>query len=800
MPTILIVDDDPDFRRAVRSSLTPVGHAVLEADTVEGAILSARQLQPDLVLCDVSLPTGSGFAVLRQLRKDTSTETIPLILVTGSDDESAMRRGMDLGADDFLRKPMTSDELRAAVAARLEKQGKLRALAARAVGQGEARFRAVATAAVDAVIMFDHAGAISFWSPSAERMFGYPSAEALGRRFVDLVGIDPFATPQPVAIGSGAADGTEAPGRTIELGGVNKDGREVIVEMSLAAVPLGEIWHAVGILRDVTARHQARHALLRERILHRTLLDTLPDCIYAKDREGRKTLSNLADLKSLGVEREEDVLGKTDRELLDKAVADTCFADDMRVLAGESVRERQELIVNPLGEQHWLETTKVPLRDEAGNIIGLVGIGHDVTHRRQIEAQLRKLSKAVEQSPASVVITDTTGRIEYVNPKFCAVTGYTSAEVVGLNPRVLKSGDTASDTYRELWSTITRGGEWRGEFLNRKKNGELYWELAVVSPITDDDGKTTHFLAVKEDITEGKRRERERDVMEVQLRQAQKLEAIGQLAAGITHEINTPMQYIGDNTQYLQGSFAELVRVLDACRGLVATLRGQPGTSEVLAPVEAVLASVDLDYLREEVPKALSESLDGVRKVSRIVLAMKEFCHPGSAEKVDVDLRRSIENAVTVARNEYKYVADVVTDFGADLPLVPCLPGELNQVVLNLIINAAHAIGDVVASTPGARGTITISARGEADWVEIRVTDTGTGIPETVRSKIFEPFFTTKSIGKGSGQGLALARSVIVHKHQGTIDFESEVGRGTTFVIRLPLRSDRVRVTGDGEV
>jgi PAS domain S-box-containing protein len=784
-----VVDDDADCRRSVRARLTAIGYAVVDADTPSAAAGLIRDSVPDLVLCDVYFREGSGFDVLHDLRTHEATETVPLILMTGSGDDAVMRRGMEFGADDYLRKPFTAGELAAAVSARLGTQDRLKAAAARAAHESEARFRAVAVAALDAVVVLDQDGAISFWSPAAEHVFGFSASEAFGTRFHELLGTDPFPLPRPPAAqeaqrGSPAGGGGEA----LELRARHKRGTELTVEVSLAAVPLQGHWHAVGILRDVTAEREAHQARQREQILLRTLVDTLPDCIYAKDREGRKTLSNLADQRSIGAGREEDVLGKTDHELLDGRVADACHADDMRVLAaGEAIRDRQELIVNTRGERRWLETTKVPLRDAAGTIVGLVGIGHDITHRRHIEEQLRKLSKAVEQSPASVVITDTSGRIEYVNPRFCAVTGYTAEEVVGLNPRVLQSGESAPELYEQLWATICRGGEWRGEFHNRKKNGELFWELAVVSAITDDHGAISHFIAVKEDITERKRTERERHLMELQLRQAQKLEAIGQLAAGITHEINTPMQYIGDNTRYLQASFEELIEGLATCRELVAALCTRNEVSELLAPVRAAFEALDFDYLREEIPRAVSASLDGVREVSRIVLAMKEFCHPGCVEKTAVDLGRSIENAVTVARNEYKYVADVHTEIAADLPPVLCIPGELNQVLLNLIVNAAHAIGDALAATPGARGRITIAARRDGDWIDLRVADTGTGIPDAVRDRVFEPFFTTKPLGKGSGQGLALARSVIVHKHGGEITFESEVGTGTTFVIRLPL-------------
>jgi signal transduction histidine kinase len=276
------------------------------------------------------------------------------------------------------------------------------------------------------------------------------------------------------------------------------------------------------------------------------------------------------------------------------------------------------------------------------------------------------------------------------------------------------------------------------------------------------------------------------------LRQAQKLESVGQLAAGIAHEINTPIQYIGDNIHFIEESFAALSGLLQEYQKLAAAVRTNTVTPAVLSAVESSIQKTDLDYLSKEIPLAVEQSLQGVSHVSHIVNAMKEFSHPGSREKVALDLNHAIEMTVTVARGEWKYVAEMVTDFAPGLPPVPCLPGEFNQVILNLIINAAHAIGEVVKPVNGSKGTIRISTRLDGAWVEIRISDTGTGIPEEIRDRIFDPFFTTKEVGKGTGQGLTIARSVIVDKHGGALTFESEVGRGTTFIIRLPATGSAV--------
>jgi signal transduction histidine kinase len=275
--------------------------------------------------------------------------------------------------------------------------------------------------------------------------------------------------------------------------------------------------------------------------------------------------------------------------------------------------------------------------------------------------------------------------------------------------------------------------------------------------------------------------------LQAKLNYASKMESVGQLSAGIAHEINTPTQYVGDNTRFLQDSFLDVLEVIDSYESLIAAIENGAGTKDALERVRTIVAEKELDYLKTEIRRAIEESLQGIERVSAIVRAMKEFSHPGSHEKTPSDINKGIQNTITVATNEWKYVSTIETDLDRNLPLVSCLPGDLNQVILNLIVNAAQAIGDKLGKTPTEKGKISVSTRHVADFVEIRVSDTGGGIPDAIRGRIFDPFFTTKEIGVGSGQGLAIARSVIVDKHGGTLEVESEAGKGATFIIRLPI-------------
>jgi signal transduction histidine kinase len=279
----------------------------------------------------------------------------------------------------------------------------------------------------------------------------------------------------------------------------------------------------------------------------------------------------------------------------------------------------------------------------------------------------------------------------------------------------------------------------------------------------------------------------ERQRMEKELAQAQRMRAIGQLAAGIAHEINTPTQYIGDNARFLQGAFSEVGGLLDSFGELLQAARSDTISDELLGEMEAKLRSADLGYLTREIPQAIQQSLEGLEHVANIVGAMKEFSHPGNGGKQSADLNHIISGAITICHGEWKYVAEVVSDFDPELPAVCCVPTDLNSVILNLVVNAAHAISKTTDNGANGMGVITIRTRQDGPFAEIRVEDTGGGIPEEIRSRVFDLFFTTKDVGEGTGQGLSLAQAIVVDKHGGTIDFESEVGRGTTFIVRLPI-------------
>ncbi|MEW8506581.1 MAG: ATP-binding protein [Candidatus Thiodiazotropha sp.] len=273
-----------------------------------------------------------------------------------------------------------------------------------------------------------------------------------------------------------------------------------------------------------------------------------------------------------------------------------------------------------------------------------------------------------------------------------------------------------------------------------------------------------------------------------QLVQSEKMAAIGQLASGIAHEINTPIQYVGENIHFFQEAFETLSEMVGIQREMMSAAESGTLDQHLVAGIKSKLVDLDLDFLLQEIPAAIDQSRQGVDKVSTIVSAMKEFARPGTKEKVDTDINAAIMNTLSVAANEWKYHAEIETDLDAGLPPVPVVPGEMNQAFLNIIVNAAKAVAEAVENgLIQGKGRISIQTRRHDDWVVIVIRDTGAGIADEIRPRIFDPFFTTREVGQGTGQGLTFAYLAIVKKHAGKIEVQSEEGMGTIFEIRLPI-------------
>lgn len=806
----------------------------------------------------------------------------------------------------------------------------------------------------------------------------------------------------------------------------------------------GEIVGAVETFEDTTDTKRIEERLNDQFRFLQQIIDTIPNPVYYKDRLGRYIGSNRAFEEFVGRPKK-DIYGKTICDLIPGEHAKEHFRMSRECISSAIPQTYESFLERADDTLRRIIVTKAPYFNKKGNPAGLVGTFIDITERHALEEDVRKLSLAVEQSPVSIVITDTEGNIEYVNPRFCQVTGYTREEAIGKTHRILKSGETSPERYAELWRTISSGNEWHGEFHNRRKNGELYWEVASISPLFDKEGRITGYLASKEDITERKavemalnesearlnklvnsaqdaiimlnpdgsismwnesavrifgyspqeaigrnfhslvaperyraqyfqafnafsttgegaavgqvlelfglrkngeefpvelalssvqingqwhaigilrditaRKQAEQSLTEskaelevkhaeleelfrwvesakveweqtldslrdmviltdptgkvrrcnrllyrlankshdeiigidwpdilteagftfsllngtsgevihkssnrfynlyiydikspdtdtvtgrvmslvdttelrsmteelqkaydelqttqIKVFQQEKLASIGQLAAGVAHEINNPMGFISSNLTTLGKYFErskEFVAILSAALDDCANEACCAGANEQRKHLK-------IDYIFDDSSQLIAESLDGAQRVRKIVQDLKSFSRVDDTEQKRADLKECLESTIGIAWNEIKYVATLTKDYG-DIPPVLCYPQQLNQVFMNLLVNAAHAIS--------GQGEIRVRTWQDGDDVCVSISDTGCGISDENQKRIFEPFFTTKEVGKGTGLGLSISYDII-KKHHGDILVESEIGAGTTFTVRIPI-------------
>jgi PAS domain S-box-containing protein len=425
----------------------------------------------------------------------------------------------------------------------------------------------------------------------------------------------------------------------------------------------------------------------------------------------------------------------------------------------------------------------------------------EVKARLQESLDLR--NAALDAASTHFLIAEAYGadrRVVYANRAIAVDHGYAGAhEVIGQKVTSFLWWAQGRPEMEEVVEQLEQGRTARMEMEVVRRDGSRFWAGFTSTPLRNARGEATHVVSMGADITarrEAARKERElndkllmemqeRERISMELRLAQKLESVGRLAAGLAHEINTPIQYVGDSVHFLRSAFDDLSKLFNGYREALASLKTTHTTAAAqLARLRDLEIECDFDFLSVEVPKAFERTLEGAERVAGIVRAMKEFAHPDGAEHSSADLNHALSTTLIVACNEYKYTATITTEL-AELPSVTCNIGELNQVFLNLIVNAAHAIHD--AGRDVSTGRIAVKTRARGEFVEVEITDNGCGIPSENLEKIFDPFFTTKEVGRGTGQGLAIARSIVVDKHGGSIDVHSETGTGTSFVICLPL-------------
>ncbi len=516
----------------------------------------------------------------------------------------------------------------------------------------------------------------------------------------------------------------------------------------------------------------------------RTAFEEAPYGMCMTALDGRFLHANAALCRMLGYSQQELMTGAWQQITHPEDLERSRQVADRFGPGAATTLDLEKRYIHKQGNVIWARLKISAVLDSSGRPSHFITHVDDITERKRAEEALRqsevRYRELFENATDIVYTTDLQGRFTSLNYSGQKAFACSQEEVNQLTVWQLVA-PASLETAQHMRARLFAGGQdIKAEVEIVAKDGRHV--LIEVKPrLIYEDGSPIGVQGIARDNTV-------RHQAEMELRNAQKLESVGRLASGIAHEINTPVQFIGDNVRFLRDAFTSLEAVLGRYSELREASASGLVSPDLMAEVQRVEKETDCSYLLQEIPAALAQTLDGVERVATIVRAMKEFAHPEGKEMAAADLNRALQSTMTVARNELKYVAEIESEFG-ELPLVVCNISDLNQVFLNLLVNAAHAIADVVKN--GEKGRIRVRTAAEGDTVLISISDTGSGIPQAIRGKIYDPFFTTKEVGRGTGQGLAIARSVIVERHKGTLTFDSEIGKGTTFYIRLPLAPEK---------
>lgn len=508
-------------------------------------------------------------------------------------------------------------------------------------------------------------------------------------------------------------------------------------------------------------------AISRARETLKTIFEAMPVGIVIIGKDHRIRQANQVALQLTGYENESELVGR----LCDEIICQSHPAEHHSMTTKPRTGLSEWLLRRKSGRALPVLRSVVPmvLNNEDVQLAAVIDISNLKVAERAAEDLRRQQQAILDNIPDMAWLKDRMGRYIVVNSALGEACGMTPEAVTGLSDHDLWPSELAEHYETAEREVLESGRQNRGLETMVNRQGQPRWFETIRTPLRDERQEIIGTAGIARDVTEHK-------LMEQNLLQAQKLEAIGQLAAGIAHEINTPVQYIGDNLLFIRDSMTPLAE-------LITQLAERAGQEAV-----PLLSKHDYEYVREELPKAIAQSLDGVEKVTHLVRAMKEFAHPGSRDKSSVDLYRLLNNATAITRNEWKFEAELKLELAESLPMVQGHVDELGQVLLNLIVNAAHAIGEQRRRRKSERlGHIWIRAEADGEKVTVRVIDDGPGIPPGVIGRVFDPFFTTKEVGKGTGMGLAIVHDIVVKKHGGTITVNSELGKGAEFVICLPL-------------
>ncbi len=772
---VLVASDDVSLSH-IHLLLNKSGYDVLPIrDGAQALSMLQSEAAPTLAVLDGTLPGMSGIEICRQIRS-AGRRSPYIILLTRWNQQNERIAGLEAGADDCLYKPVDIRELH------MRLKNGAQVLLERALRESEDRFKSAFNAASIGMALTSPEAKLLQINQAFCNFLGFNGNELVG---TTLEALRQPGTPSLQNLIGNLFAGSEAGGE-LERRFLTRRGKVAWGAVTLSLVHDGDLHPSAVLvqLRDITEGKHAEEALQRSESFATAITKSASDLIMILGQQREIVYASPSFLPTLGYTPEElagsdvrNLIHPEDHPCIDRAVGMLLAYENPSSVVVMRFRHHD-------GSWRTIEIHGTLTRGMAGAEDAFLMVGRAIDER--VEAE-RKLQAAHAQTelflqyiPSILIGLDGEGTILRWNATAAKVFGLSSEQV--LDRKISDCGIQweQKDIQGEIARWLSTETAYRSEGIGYRSGKEARFVGLHVQRVSPGTEGKLRFIVTGADITT-------RRQLEEQLRQAQKLEAIGQLTAGVAHEINTPMQYIGDNAKFLQESWPGIARLLDVSRHIRQLSKNGPVPAETWAEFDQCCEKADLDYVLTEIPTAIDQSLDGIQRAAGIVRAMKEFSHPGTEDKRPIDLNHTIETTVTVAKGEWKYVADVMTNFDRSLPHVLCHAGEINQVILNLLVNAAHAIAAVNKNGSSAKGKIILKTKHDGDWAEISITDTGAGIPAEIQSRIFEPFFTTKPVGQGTGQGLALVHSVVVKRHHGQIWFETTEGKGTTFFVRIPI-------------
>lgn len=752
-----------------------------------------KTLQPDIILSDIDLTGFDGFDALSIVKRSFSD--IPFIFVAGTVGEEMAVKACKSGATDFILKTNLS-RLVPAVKKAINEGIILteRKNLHQTLKESEARYRTlVENLPVGVFRTSIGPPAILLQANQATAtMHGFSSINQMINFHVRNLYYNPEErkefTEQIIKQG-------KVKDRLIRMIKTNGEPFWASITASCHFGHDGKPEWIDGTIEDVTEKREIEDKLNIYSKFFETLVNTIDNPVFYKNTEFRfqgcnKVFSNL--LFGLPPEK---IINKTLYDFkgaLPHDLIEMMNRKDSELLSNPGTQKYESIIKCSDGKTRHFHTSKSTYYSPDGKVAGLVGIMTDITDRVASENELRRINEEfnllINSINSLIIGVSTKDRIFHWNPY--------AEEILGIKSENVKNTNFSLSGINWDWQKIYEAialcmVETRTVKLDDVRfmhtNGKEGVLGLTVNPLVRGGVILEGFIILGNDLTEQK-------ILEEQLLQSRKLEAIGQLAAGVAHEINTPMQYVGDNIQFIKKSITGLLEMLSLYDSTLKKRSGDNSISRELEQADNLSRKIKLPFVIEELPKALDQSLEGIERISRIVQSMKAFSHPGTGQKIPTNINKSIENTVTVTRNEWKYDCELRLDLDPGLPQVPCIESEFNQVMLNLIINAVDAIRDSNRDSGTAGGLIKIKTSGDGDNAVIEIEDNGTGIPENIKDRIFDPFFTTKEVGKGTGQGLAISHSIIVEKHGGSLFFKSEEGKGTIFIIKLPINEEQLQL------